>query len=393
MQADESYALDCDITKFKNLVRAESNLANRLFYYALLTEEQFKTETQRLDTTAYTYGIYTLNGNKDHSKYLQKMTNLGISVDTKTQQSLFTQTLSSEGVQAFMAACSQNNIGFQAAVAETTSYGNLIKYGFIPPDRGREYFIRISKSSNVKNDSVTNWKVGPYTHETSSAGFQNAIFEREDCHKEGYITFQVSVEKRWWQKILPSDYKDYPAGSTSITLPPLVICEPTSEVAIRVTRLPHFAGGRTGVGFDDSNLNPVGKLTGIDIKGHAIVDSIVSYWGAQKGTRRGGSGGSVKERIRFYDNERVTAVILTYGSYIDGIQFTTNLRTHRIGWVGPGWKNPRQEKTIDIPDGYELVGFWGGAGKYVDHIGLVVRNTASRSPDLICNVSCSDDGS
>lgn len=78
------------------------------------------------------------------------------------------------------------------------------------------------------------------------------------------------------------------------------------------------------------------------------------------------SGGSLSDPLNLQDNEFITSITGTYGSFINQLNFTTN-KSQTLSFP----PNPAQAPTpftLTVPSNQLLVGFQGHAGEYLDQL-------------------------
>jgi hypothetical protein len=83
--------------------------------------------------------------------------------------------------------------------------------------------------------------------------------------------------------------------------------------------------------------------------------------------RHGGDGGD-DDTFDLRDGEYITAIGGRYGQYVDSIQFYTNMRISTI-YGGSGGE---ADYYYEAPPGWQIVGFYGRSGDFVDAIGVVL---------------------
>ncbi len=157
-----------------------------------------------------------------------------------------------------------------------------------------------------------------------------------------------------------------------------------------------FSGPSGGVGGrfrDDSEAIPSpGDLedafvTSVDIRHGLFIDFIALHvqsksTGATFHLERGGPGGGQLSQVRVRRNQVISAIRGFYGRFIDSLEIdvldigTGVVDTHGPfggpgGNVGYVYQAPVQAPVAPVDSG--IVGFFGGAGRFIDSIGVIVR--------------------
>jgi hypothetical protein len=131
------------------------------------------------------------------------------------------------------------------------------------------------------------------------------------------------------------------------------------------------SGGYGGSPFVDSV--PSGAVPSeILIRSGTYVDTLQMVLQLPNGQieymdRHGGNGGDA-DSFDLRDGEYITAIGGRYGQYVDSIQFYTNMRISTI-YGGSGGD---ADYYYEAPPGWQIVGFYGRSGDYVDAIGVVL---------------------
>jgi hypothetical protein len=84
------------------------------------------------------------------------------------------------------------------------------------------------------------------------------------------------------------------------------------------------------------------------------------------GAKHGGSGGNLST-FRLDPDEYITGLSGRYGKYVDSVRIHTNRRTSDVF----GGRGGSRDLRVDVPSGYQGIGFAGRAGLYLDAVGLV----------------------
>lgn len=126
-------------------------------------------------------------------------------------------------------------------------------------------------------------------------------------------------------------------------------------------------GGGGGTDFVD--YVPLGaRVTGLQIRYGARVDSIQALLNTGKLDKHGGNGGTLRE-LPFGEGEYITAVDIKYGTRIDQIAIRTNKMNYGPFGGSGGWNS----FSFEAPAGFQIVGFFGRSGSEVDALGVIIR--------------------
>jgi len=118
---------------------------------------------------------------------------------------------------------------------------------------------------------------------------------------------------------------------------------------------------------DDCRISEMIINSGLDI------DSItVSYVGdtadmAYGSYKMGGNGGG-EHIIQLAKGEYLTRIIGEYSDVVKNLQYWTSR-----GVSGALGTSGAVNFDYQAPAGYQIIGFWGGSGAYIDRIGVAIR--------------------
>lgn len=136
-----------------------------------------------------------------------------------------------------------------------------------------------------------------------------------------------------------------------------------------------FVGPSGGVGGNFYSAPQTGgwQLSEIRVRSGAFIDGIQLVYVdviGQKHTMQhhGGNGGHL-DVFKLNPGEYVTRVTGKYGRFVDSLTIATNQGRIK-GWGGGGGS---AHYTYSSPPGTQIHGFFGGAGQYVDSIGVVLK--------------------
>lgn len=129
------------------------------------------------------------------------------------------------------------------------------------------------------------------------------------------------------------------------------------------------SGGVGGVPFDDEPPAAGGRLrelrvwSGSAIDGLQIVLMIDGVLAERP--RHGGSQGGYAS-VLLEPGEVITEIYGRYGSYLEQLSIRTNRgQSRRFGGVGGA-----SEFAYFAPEGFQIAGFWGRAGRVIDALGV-----------------------
>jgi hypothetical protein len=128
---------------------------------------------------------------------------------------------------------------------------------------------------------------------------------------------------------------------------------------------PH--GGNGGEAFEDSPPSSA-QVVGLYVRSGTFVDAVEMIYDTADLPKHGGDGGS-ETTITFEPGEYITAISGASGQFLESLTIETN-RGRRFGPFGVPVGTPFE---VRAPDGYEIAGFYGRAGVYIDAFGAVIR--------------------
>ena len=131
------------------------------------------------------------------------------------------------------------------------------------------------------------------------------------------------------------------------------------------------AHGELGGGYPFSdNISNSEKLTKIVIGYGEFLNNIESFQGDLSMGSHGGSQKNNVFELELESGESIRQIDVKYGHWLDQIRFITN-KSRDTGYIG-GSQGGITKQYI-VPDGYEIVGFSGRAGSYVDALDVILR--------------------
>lgn len=134
------------------------------------------------------------------------------------------------------------------------------------------------------------------------------------------------------------------------------------------------SGGVGGGAFSDARLPAnFARVSEVRIRHGAWIDGVQVLHqltsGKVKSQPLHGGGGGRLARFALRKNEYITAVRGRYGKYVDSIV----LRTSSGRVFSTGGKGGNVDYAYAAPPGYQIVGFHGRSGSFLDSIGVVIR--------------------
>ena len=131
------------------------------------------------------------------------------------------------------------------------------------------------------------------------------------------------------------------------------------------------SGGTGGAGFGDEVPASGVSVAGILVWHGDYIDAIqLQYSDGTATAKHGGSGGSLTE-FPLGPGEFIAMLSGMYGDYVDSLTIFTNIRTFPpLGGTGGN-----KSYIYSAPENWEVAGFIGASGSYVDAIGIVARES------------------
>jgi hypothetical protein len=134
-------------------------------------------------------------------------------------------------------------------------------------------------------------------------------------------------------------------------------------------------GGQGGDAFSDFQPPAGARIIEVRIRTGDRVDSIQMVYALAdgrtvQGPRHGGSGGGLNS-VRLDTDEYIIGISGRCGNSIDSVRIITNKRTSPLF----GGRGGNREYRVEVPGGFQAVGFTGRAGNLVDAIGLTYAPT------------------
>ncbi|OWZ14555.1 hypothetical protein PHMEG_00011956 [Phytophthora megakarya] len=137
-------------------------------------------------------------------------------------------------------------------------------------------------------------------------------------------------------------------------------------------------GGPHGYKYSDQDLVEPGQTVhSITVRGDDRVDSVsldITNLADQSSTLKHGGGGGDEEFLPLRDDEHITGIEVHWGKYyrktrVMYVKFTTDMGN----WVDAGTPHQNTDKkdTETAPEGFQLGGFVGFAGRELDSVGAV----------------------
>jgi len=135
-----------------------------------------------------------------------------------------------------------------------------------------------------------------------------------------------------------------------------------------------YSGGTGGVDFNDEPFISRGSgVVEVRIRSGSRVDAVQMLLQDPKGNQYElpwhGGGGGQPHTFRMNPGQFVTKIYGRYGSGVDHIHVVTNL-----GEIGDGGGDGGgADYVYEVPDRYQIVGFYGRSGDKIDAIGIVYQ--------------------
>jgi hypothetical protein len=128
------------------------------------------------------------------------------------------------------------------------------------------------------------------------------------------------------------------------------------------------SGGLGGAPFYDTNVPGNSKVVEVRVRHGSWIDAVQVIHDRGELSLHGGSGGRLS-RITLAPGEHIRAIGGRYGRFVDSIRIYTNRRSSPI-YGGSGGS---VDFYYEAPAGFEIVGFLGRSGTYLDSIGVIMR--------------------
>src|SRR5262245_47496216 len=139
-----------------------------------------------------------------------------------------------------------------------------------------------------------------------------------------------------------------------------------------------LAGGPGGRRFQDF-VDDSFEVAEVNIWGGFFIDAVQFIYrsrynpGQVSGPKHGGPGGTLSEplglNLWLQPGEYITEISGRFGNFVDPLQIRTNVRLYnRCGGQGGG-----QDYQFLTPENFEVIGWLGASGDYVDAIGVLWR--------------------
>ena len=130
-------------------------------------------------------------------------------------------------------------------------------------------------------------------------------------------------------------------------------------------------GGNGGKLFDDTARIPdSSKVTKVLVRHGELIDAIRIVHDDVDLDWHGGEGGH-EEFFQLAPDEYIISISGQYGQFIDSLYIHTS--TGRVSKLCFGGRGGHKSYNFTAPDGYEIVGFFGRSGQWIDSIGVIAR--------------------
>ncbi len=194
----------------------------------------------------------------------------------------------------------------------------------------------------------------------------------------GSISSAQEITDQQAQDLFAQGQTTAPNKLTSAALSPAVpmtaAIEPMALVVGAGSWANGYSGGCGGAEFQDSIPANTKEVAGVIVRSGAYVDSLQMAVRLTTGNikllnKHGGNGGA-QSVFRLNNGEYITSMWGRYGSYVDSIQFGTSTGRSSPKYGGNGGCG---NFYYSAPAGYEIAGFYGRSGAYIDAIGVVLK--------------------
>jgi hypothetical protein len=128
------------------------------------------------------------------------------------------------------------------------------------------------------------------------------------------------------------------------------------------------SGGLGGSPFYDTNVPDNSRVLEVRVRHGSWIDAVQVVHDRGELSHHGGSGGRLS-RFTLAQGEHIRAIGGRYGRFVDSIRILTDRRSSPI-YGGSGGS---VEFYYEAPEGFEIVGFLGRSGAYLDSIGVIMR--------------------
>ena len=124
-------------------------------------------------------------------------------------------------------------------------------------------------------------------------------------------------------------------------------------------------GGKESVAVFHSSSQQK-QLTSIRVHHGSFLDGLVFRWSDGSETLIGKRGGGCSEFYMQEPGEFITGFIVRSGAWVDGLQIKTTAGRTSPWYGGQGGGM----HVLEAPEGYALVGMYGSAARWMDHVGI-----------------------
>jgi hypothetical protein len=133
------------------------------------------------------------------------------------------------------------------------------------------------------------------------------------------------------------------------------------------------SGGVGGGPFFDKGMPSGSRVSEVRVRHGAWIDAVQMIHKLSDGQPlslpRHGGGGGTRSVFRLGPGEYLRAVSGRYGRFVDSIRFYSNMKSSPLY----GGRGGAVDFYYQAPADYEIVGFLGRSGKFLDSIGVVLR--------------------
>ena len=138
-------------------------------------------------------------------------------------------------------------------------------------------------------------------------------------------------------------------------------------------------GGSGGREFADDAIPPGSKVVEVQVRAKRRLDAVQITYESPDGARHplpqhGGNGGE-SHTYTLDRDEYITGISGRFGARVDSLRIHTSRgQTSPLFGGGDDGRGGRDDYSIEVPPGHEIVGFYGRSGSEVDRIGVLYRS-------------------
>src|SRR5262245_30090901 len=143
---------------------------------------------------------------------------------------------------------------------------------------------------------------------------------------------------------------------------------------MKTYKLGSSGGTSSGNDYADDAIRVNESVVEVRVWHGKYIDGIQVVYQTPQGSRHelpahGGQGGRL-EIFTLDADEYITGICRKYAKYLGSLQIITNKQPSTFFGEGGGGA----EYCYQVPDGSEIIGFWGRNGQYLDSVGILARS-------------------